>query len=46
VLLELGYLSNPEDEAQLRDPKWRAETMDAIVEAVGYFAKANGAAGG
>ncbi|WP_404933024.1 N-acetylmuramoyl-L-alanine amidase [Nitratireductor sp. L15S-10] len=46
VLLELGYLSNPEDEAQLRDPEWRAETMDAIVEAVGYFAKANGAAGG
>ncbi|MFC5585970.1 N-acetylmuramoyl-L-alanine amidase [Nitratireductor kimnyeongensis] len=46
VLLELGYLSNPEDEAQLRDPKWRAETMDAIVEAVGYFAKANGGAGG
>ncbi len=46
VLLELGYLSNPKDEAQLRDPAWRAATMDAIIEAVGYFAKANGGARG
>ncbi|WP_295806670.1 N-acetylmuramoyl-L-alanine amidase [uncultured Nitratireductor sp.] len=46
VLLELGYLSNPKDEAQLRDPQWRATTMEAIIDAIGYFAKANGAAGG
>ncbi len=46
VLLELGYLSNEKDEAQLRDPVWRAKTMDAIVTAIGYFAKARAGAGG
>ncbi|WP_367714647.1 N-acetylmuramoyl-L-alanine amidase [Nitratireductor sp. GISD-1A_MAKvit] len=46
VLLELGYLSNPKDEAQLRDAAWRSRTMDAIIRAIGYFAKANGGAGG
>ncbi|MCR4266486.1 N-acetylmuramoyl-L-alanine amidase [Nitratireductor sp. ZSWI3] len=46
VLLELGYLSNPSDEAQLRDPEWRSRTMDAIVTAIGYFAKARVGAGG
>lgn len=46
VLLELGYLSNPKDEAQLRDPAWREKTMSAIIDAISYFAKANGAAGG
>lgn len=46
VLLELGYLSNPSDEAQLRDPEWRTKTMDAIVTAIGYFAKAKSGAGG
>lgn len=46
VLLELGYLSNEKDEAQLRDPAWRSKTMDAIVTAIGYFAKARAGAGG
>jgi N-acetylmuramoyl-L-alanine amidase len=27
VLLELGYLSNPDDEKLLRDPDWRAKAV-------------------
>ncbi|EKF17305.1 N-acetylmuramoyl-L-alanine amidase [Nitratireductor pacificus] len=46
VLLELGYLSNPGDEAQLRDPEWRTKTMGAIVTAIGYFARAKSGQGG
>ena len=40
VLLELGYLSNPEDETQMSDPAWRAAAADAIVGAVAAFAAA------
>ncbi|MHB2265500.1 N-acetylmuramoyl-L-alanine amidase [Aliihoeflea sp. PC F10.4] len=39
VLVELGYLSNVADEAQLRDVEWRAQATSAIVEAVGLFAE-------
>jgi N-acetylmuramoyl-L-alanine amidase len=40
VLLELGYLSNREDERQLRTPAHRARLADAAVRAVDrYFAK-------
>ena len=46
VLLELGYLSNTEDEAQLRDPVWRARAADAIAEAIGAFAARRHGAGG
>lgn len=44
VLLELGYLSNPQDEAQLRDAEWRARAVDNIIKAISIFmtAKAGG----
>lgn len=39
VLLELGYLSNPEDERQLRRSSYRAKVAAAIVRAIDkYFA--------
>nr|WP_274423991.1 N-acetylmuramoyl-L-alanine amidase [Chelativorans sp. YIM 93263] len=40
VLLELGYLSNPEDEEQLRDAKWRARAIDNVAEAIAAFVTA------
>jgi N-acetylmuramoyl-L-alanine amidase len=39
VLLEMGYLSNPEEERNLRDPAFRERFMAAVVDAVDdYFA--------
>ena len=39
VLLEMGYLSNPEEERNLRDPAFRERFMSAVVDAVDdYFA--------
>lgn len=46
VLLELGYLSNPKDEALLRDPKWRAKAEDSVVAAILSYAEAHAGAGG
>ncbi len=46
VLLELGYLSNAEDEAHLRDPEWRAKAADGIAAAIALFAQARHGAGG
>ncbi|MEP9373216.1 N-acetylmuramoyl-L-alanine amidase [Mesorhizobium sp. KR1-2] len=46
VLIELGYLSNPQDEEQLRDPDWRDKAADSISRAVAAFAAAKTAAGG
>ena len=46
VLVELGYLSNPKDEAQLRDPEWRGKTADRISAAVALFAGERSGAGG
>ncbi|MFC5990507.1 N-acetylmuramoyl-L-alanine amidase [Limoniibacter endophyticus] len=43
VLLELGYLSNEEDESLLRDPEWRGKIVKNIVSAVEAFEKASGA---
>jgi N-acetylmuramoyl-L-alanine amidase len=40
ILLELGYLSNAEDEALLRDVEWRAKAAREIVEAIDIFASA------
>ncbi len=38
VLIEMGYLSNRDDESRLRDPAYRRELMSAIVRAVeAYF---------
>lgn len=38
VLLELGYLSNEKDEAQLLDADWRAKTADSVAAAIEAFA--------
>ena len=46
VLVELGYLSNPKDEAELRDPKWRAKAVDSMCKAIALFADARAKAGG
>ena len=40
VLLELGFLSNPDDEKRLTSDAWRDKTADAVAESIdGYFAK-------
>ncbi|MCO5065966.1 MAG: N-acetylmuramoyl-L-alanine amidase [Rhizobiaceae bacterium] len=44
VLIELGYLSNIEDETSLRDPQWRAKAVDSISAAVEKFAARKGVA--
>lgn len=46
VLLELGYLSDPRDEARLRDVEWRRKAAESIGRAVGHFAAAKAGAGG
>jgi N-acetylmuramoyl-L-alanine amidase len=46
VLVELGYLSNPKDEEQLRDPDWRGKAAESISKAVASFAAAKMAVGG
>lgn len=38
VLLELGYLSNPQDEKKMHDPEWRAEAAGNVTEAIEAFA--------
>jgi N-acetylmuramoyl-L-alanine amidase len=37
VLLELGYLSNAEDEKLLTDPDWQKKVADAVADAVKSF---------
>jgi N-acetylmuramoyl-L-alanine amidase len=44
VLVELGYLSNADDEAKLRDPAWRAEAIEGIVRSVARFAETDAGA--
>jgi N-acetylmuramoyl-L-alanine amidase len=40
VLLELGYLSNTDDESALTSDDWRSKVSDAIVESISaFFAK-------
>lgn len=46
VLVELGYLSNPKDEAELRDPEWRAKAIDSMCRAIELFSVARMRAGG
>ena len=44
VLLEMGFITNPEDEAALNDPETRGRLVDGIAEAVDdYFAADGGA---
>ncbi|RWE30771.1 MAG: N-acetylmuramoyl-L-alanine amidase [Mesorhizobium sp.] len=40
VLVELGYLSNAKDEAQLLDTEWRGKAAQSITNAVALFASA------
>ncbi|HVY19878.1 MAG TPA: N-acetylmuramoyl-L-alanine amidase [Bauldia sp.] len=41
ALLELGYLTNAEDEKQLNSPEWQTKVADAMVAAIdAYFSKA------
>jgi len=37
VLVELGFLSNPDEETKLRDPGYRADLVDALVRAITRF---------
>ncbi len=37
VLVELGFLSNPEEEERLQDPVYRADLVDALVQAISRF---------
>jgi N-acetylmuramoyl-L-alanine amidase len=37
VLVELGYLSNPQDVKSLASPEWRASAAAAIVKAIAVF---------
>ena len=46
VLVELGYLSNAQDEEMLRSPEWRGKAIDSIANAIGLFAAARKSAGG
>ncbi len=38
VLVELGYLSNPEDEKLVSDPAWRHNVLDEMAKAIGEYA--------
>jgi N-acetylmuramoyl-L-alanine amidase len=39
ILLELGYLSNPQDEALLKNDSWRDNIAKKLAEAVEAYAK-------
>lgn len=40
ILVETAFISNPDEEAKLRDPAYRAELVDALLKGVlRYFAK-------
>lgn len=45
VLVELGYLSNAKDEAQLLDADWRGKAAQSITNAVALFASAKSGTG-
>ena len=34
ILLEIGFLSNPEDEKRMLDPVWRDQLVGRLVDAV------------
>ncbi|TPW33609.1 N-acetylmuramoyl-L-alanine amidase [Martelella alba] len=37
VLLEIGFLSNPDDEKRMQDPAWRTLLVDRLVKAVKQY---------
>jgi N-acetylmuramoyl-L-alanine amidase len=42
ILVELGYLSNPQDERLLNDPKWRARAAELLMKAIETYAQTHG----
>jgi len=42
VLVELGYLSNQEDEKQLQDPQWRQNVATELAQAIAEFGTMSG----
>jgi N-acetylmuramoyl-L-alanine amidase len=42
VLLEMGFITNPGDEAELSDPVRRGQLMDAVAQAVDDYFGAGG----
>lgn len=41
VLVELGFISNPDEEAKLQNPAYRADLVEALVRAVGRYLEAS-----
>jgi N-acetylmuramoyl-L-alanine amidase len=40
ILVETAFISNPEEEAQLRDPAYRAQLVEALASGIRrYFAR-------
>ncbi len=37
ILVELGFLSNPDEEKKLQDPEYRAQLVDALVQAIARY---------
>lgn len=37
VLVELGFISNPEEEKKLQDPAYRDQLLDAVTRAIGRY---------
>ena len=46
VLVELGYLSNPKDEEELRSAEWRAKVAASMAQAITAFASGKTDVGG
>ncbi len=44
ILIELGYLSNAEDEKLMQDPAWQRRAAGAIAAAIGDYVDARNAA--
>jgi N-acetylmuramoyl-L-alanine amidase len=45
VLVELGFISNPDEEAKLQNPAYRAELVEALVRAIGRYLETSQADG-
>ncbi len=41
ILVETAFISNPEEEAQLRDPAYRAELVDALAQGIRRYFERN-----
>ena len=42
ILVELGYLSNPQDERLLNDANWRAKAAELLMKAIEAYAETHG----